>query len=202
MAYNKLTKKIAQELMKVQGEARGIHLKNDAEYILKEKGEKGLKKVEKELKRLGVPINYKKIKNLEFYPAGLRALSLLATREVFNLDNEAIKEICRFSAKTSFIVKLYVKFFYSVPKLLEKSSAIWEEHWTKGELSVKSYNKKEQRVVLEIKNFNLHPIYCRCLEGYFEGITKMARKAEEIKCKETECFFKKGKLHQFEIMWK
>jgi len=38
-------------LMKIKGEARGTHFKNDADFIIKEKGEDGLKNVEKELER-------------------------------------------------------------------------------------------------------------------------------------------------------
>jgi hypothetical protein len=196
-----ITKEIAQKLMEIEGEARGIHLKNDAEYILTEKGEEGLKKVEEELESLGFSIDYKKIKNLEFYPAGLRILSLLATKKTFNWDDDEIRKMCRFAARASFIVKMYLKFFYSVPKLMEKASKMWREYWTEGKLIVKDYSEKERYAVLRIEGSDLHPIYCRCLEGYFKGLTKMVVKTEKPECLETECSFRGGKDHEFLIKW-
>jgi hypothetical protein len=197
----KLTKELAEKLMNIQGEARGIHFKNDAEYILNKKGEKGLKKVEAELKKLGFPLDYQKVRNLEFYPAGLRALSLLAAQKTFGWDDEEIRKMCSFAAGASFIVKLYIKFFYSVPKLLSKAALMWREYWTRGELKVEEYNKKKRYVVIKIQGIDIHPVYCRCLEGYFKSIAKMANKSEKTSCREIECSFKEGEGHKFLIKY-
>ncbi len=179
-----LTKELAQKLIKIKGECRGIHLKNDAEYILKEKGEAGLRKVEAELERLGFPIDYKKAKNLEFHPTGLRFISLLAAKKVFGWSDDDIKEMCRFAAKTSFVVKLYLKYFYSIPRVLGKVSKMWREYWTEGNIVIKKHNEEEKRLVLRVEEFESPPIYCRCLEGYFEGITKMVTRVESPRCRE------------------
>lgn len=197
----KLTKELVKKLMATQGECRGIHLRNDAEYILAKKGQKGLGKVEKELAGLGYPIKYAEIKNMEFYPAGLRVLSLLAAKKVFDWGDEKVRDMCSFAAGVSFVVKLYMKFFYSIPKILEKASKMWREYWTEGRLEVKGYNEEEKYAVLRIEDFNLHPIYCRCLEGYMAGLTKMVTKSGEAECRETECVFKGGKTHEFEIRY-
>jgi len=196
-----LTKELAEKLMATQGECRGIHLRNDAEYILAEKGQDGVDKVEKELARVGYPIKYAKIKNMEFHPSGMRILSLLAAKKVFKWGDEDIRDMCGFAAGVSFIVKLYMKFFYSIPKILEKASKMWREYWTEGRLEVKSQNEEERYAVLHVEDFDLHPIYCRCLEGYMAGLTKMVTKSRKAECRETECVFKGGKTHKFEIRY-
>lgn len=198
---DELTRELAEKLMRIKGEARGIHLKNDAEYILATKGEKGLKMVEEELNSLGFPIDYKKIRNLEFYPTGLRAISLLAAQKTFHWDNEEIKKMCEFAARASFVIKLYIKFFYSLPKLMEKASKMWREYWTRGNLSVRDYDEEKRYVIIRIENFDLHPIYCRCLEGYLNGLAKMVTKTKKPECQEIECPFKGGKAHEFLIKW-
>ncbi len=199
---NILTKEIANKLMSIDGEARGIHFKNDAEYILKTNGEQGLKKVQDELKRVGFPIDYKNIKNLEFYPAGLRILSLLACKKVFLWQDENIRNMCSFAVSASFIVKLYARFFYSVSRILEKSAKMWSEYWTKGKLTVKEHNPEKQYCVIEVKDFDLHPIYCRCLEGYFKGMAKIATNTKSpLSCVETKCSFKGDKAHEFLIKY-
>ena len=83
-----ITKELAQQLMKAEGEGRGVHFKNDAEYILKKEGPEALKKVEEETERLGFPIKYGEIKTTGFYPAGLRAISLLAIQQALGWDEE------------------------------------------------------------------------------------------------------------------
>jgi len=58
----KLTKEFAQKLMEIKGEVRGVAFRTDTEYILREKGEEGLKKLEDKMARLGYPIKYKKLR--------------------------------------------------------------------------------------------------------------------------------------------
>lgn len=54
-----LNKEIARKFMRIEGEVRGIALKSHQDFIIKEKEEEGLEKLEKELKELGYPIKYK-----------------------------------------------------------------------------------------------------------------------------------------------
>ena len=48
--------------------------------------------MEKELAKLGHPLSYQKISNMDFYPVGLRALSLLVIKGIFDFDNEKIRD--------------------------------------------------------------------------------------------------------------
>lgn len=196
-----LTKKLVEEFKKIKGEARGIHFKSDANFILKKKGKDGLKKVEKELKKLGYAINYEKIKNLDFYPVGLRNASLLAARKVFKWKNDDIREMCGFAAKESLIVRLYMKYFYSISKLIEKGPSIWKEYYTVGKFEITDYDDKKKYVIIKITDFYLHPVYCRCIEGYLENIVNMIVHSKEINCKEIKRSPDSQKYHEFEIKW-
>lgn len=198
----RLTKKLAQELMKVGGDTRGFNLKHDGDYVLKEKGEKGLSMVEKELEALGYPLQYRDIKEMDFYPAGMRALSLLAIQKVFGLGEEAGREICSFHPKISLVVKLFMKYFYSLDRMLEAAQRLWRKYWTVGELEVGAYSQKEKFVILKIKNFNLHPSFCRCLEGYFSTLAAMVVKSNKVLCRETKCSFAGKNYHEFLVTWK
>lgn len=193
-----LTKELVKKLTGMKGECRGIHLRNDAQYILMLKGKKGLLQVERELKNFGFLIKYNEIKNMEFYPAGWRIISLLAVQKVFNWSEDDIQKMCSFSAGVSFIIKLYMKFFYSIPKVLEKASKMWQEYWTDGRLIVKNHDEKKKQIVIRIEDFVTHPIYCRCLEGYFRGLTKMVTKTKNPECKEIKC---SKENHEFVIKY-
>ncbi|MDP2930026.1 MAG: hypothetical protein Q8N56_00235 [bacterium] len=184
-----INKEIVKKFLRLPGQGRGIHFKNDSEYILSKHGEEGLKRVEAFLAENGVKIEYEKIRNLDFYPTGLRIISLLAAVHVFGWSEDDIRDLGRFASKTSFVVRLYLRYFYSIYKTLEKVAAMWREYWTIGKISVKEHNEEKRFIILLIEDLDLHPLYCRCLEGYFEGITKMVVKSQKVECREMKCVF-------------
>lgn len=188
--------------MEIKGECRGVNLKNDADFVLKKKGKEGLRKVEEELERLGCPIKYKKIRGLGFYPVGWRAISLLAVKKVFNWKDEDIRELGRFATAASLVVRIYMKFFHSVDLMVKKAPKMWDDYFTIGELAVSDYDEEKRYAIVEIRDFDLHTIFCRTMEGYFENIVKMIVKAKEVQCEETKCTFKGQDCHQFYITWK
>jgi hypothetical protein len=198
-----LTKQTAKQLMLLKGEARGAHFQNDAEFVLKEKGEQGLRKVEQELKKIGYPIKYNEINPFAFYPIGLRALSLLVIKKTFNWPNKKIEELGSYAMKVSWIIRLFMKYFFSIEKVLEEAQQTWSKYFNVGQLEIKEFNQKEKKIILKIKDFNLHPVYCHCLKGVFAEIGRMAIKPKTIACQETECSFDKGEenAHYFLIKW-
>jgi hypothetical protein len=197
-----INREIAQRLMEIKGEARGTHLKNDADFVIKEKGKEGLKTVEKELEKIGYPIYYKKINQFGFYPAGLRVISLLAIKKVFNWPDEKIRELGAYAMKFSWVIRILMKYFYSIDQVFKETQKTWSKYFTVGELKVEESNIEKKYVILQVQNLDLHPIYCRCLEGVFLELAKMILKPEKITCQEIECFFRGGKGHRFLIKWK
>ena len=172
------------------------------EFVLKEKGKKGLEKVEKEFKELGYPFKYKEVKAMSFYPIGMRAISWLAIRKTLNFNDEKIKEMGVFATKVSFIVKLFIKYFFSVEKVFyEESPKMWRKHWTIGELEPVEFNQKEKYGIIRLKNFNIHPIFCCYFQGYLSGVLQMLVKTTKITCEETKCSFRGDKYHEFSLKW-
>ena len=196
-----LNKEIAQQLMRTEGETRGVNLKNDAGFVLAREGKEGVKKLEEELERLGCPIKYEKIRSLNFYPIGLRTISLLTTKKVFSMGDEDIRDMCGFSMATSIIIRLYMKFFHSIPKVLEQAPKMLGEYYTVGNIFVKEYNEKEKRVILIIEQLDLHQVFCRCLEGYLRNIAKAVTGSKNVTCQEINCVFRGAKNHEFIIQW-
>jgi len=196
-----LSEEIVKKLMEIKGQARGVHFKNDADFVLKEKGKEGLKEVEKTLKRIGCPIDYEKINQFDFYPAGLRAISLLAIKETFNWQDEKIKDLCSYAMHVSWIIKLFMGYFFSIEKVCKETPKIWSKYFSAGEVEVEEINEEKKFVILKIKNFDLHPIYCCCFEGVLLGTVKMVVKSKNITCEEVECSFRNGKEHKYLVKW-
>jgi len=197
-----LTKELAKKLTEVEGEVRGVVLKTDGEYVLKEKGEEGLKKVEEELEKIGYPIKYREIKTMEFYPVGLRVISLLVIKSVFNFDDEKIKEIGVFATKVSLIIKIFTRYFLSVERVFFiEAPKIWRKHWTKGDLIPIELNEEKKYAILRLQNFSLHSIYCVYLGGYFCGVLSMLLRATKMIPEETKCVFRGDEYHEYLIKW-
>lgn len=196
-----LNKRIADKLMKIEGEVRGVKFKADANFIEAKKGKEGLARVEEELKNVGIPLKYKETAALKFYPLGWWAASELAMKETFGWKDDDFRQLGRFAVSDSLIVRLYMKFFHSIEALVNQAPAIWRKYFTVGELVVPEYSEEKRYVILRIKGFNLHPTFCRFMEGYFAEITGMVVKSEKVRCQETRCAFNKSDCHEFKTTW-
>lgn len=198
--FEPLTLEIAQNLMKIDGKARGTTFKTDAEYVLREKGEDGLKKVEDRLSVLGFPIKYNDLKAMDFYPIGLRVLSLLAIREVFSFKKEDIRQIGLLASKTSLVMKFFMPYFFSLERTFSLAPQIWEKYYNVGKLVPFEINDKEKFLILKIEGFDIHPIICPYLGGFFSTILKMIIKGP-VSCEETKCSFCGGDCHEYLFKW-
>ena len=197
-----IIKEKIQKLMRLKGEARGVTLAIDRDYLLKNKGEEGLKKVEEELAKLDHPIKYKEIETFSYYPVGLRILSLLVIKKVFNFDDEKIEDIVFFGTRVSLIVNFFTKYIFSLQRVfLREGPRIWREHWSVGKLIPVELNEEKKYAILQLKDFNLHPIYCIFLKGYLSGLFSMIIKSPKITCQETKCSFRGDEYHEYLIKW-
>jgi len=197
-----LTKELVQKLLGIKGEVRGVVFRTDREYVLRKKGEEYLEKVEKELEKLGYPIKYEEIKSMNFYPIGLRILSLLVIKEVLNLNDDAIKEMGLVATKSSLIIKILAKFFFSLQRVFAtEAPKIWKKHYTIGEIEPVELNEEKKYAILRLKDFKVHKIMCTYLEGYFCGIGQLIIKTSKIESKETKCPFLGDEYHEFLLTW-
>ena len=195
-----LNKQIAQKLMKTEGQGRGVALKGQMEFILKEKGKEGLKEVEEEMAKVGCPVKYREIRAMEFYPVGWEAVNLLAMKKLFNFSEDDFKRMAEFESKTSLIMRVFLKYLFSIDKMVKEVPEIWKRNYNKGELKVMYFNEKEKQVIIRLEDFSLHPIHCFCLKSYIASIMKMMLKTE-VSSKQVKCTFLGDKYHEFVFKW-
>lgn len=195
------TKAEIKKIMENKGEVRGAVFQTDAEYVRQQKGEEGLKAIEKKTKEFGYPINYAQIKTMDWYPLGLRAISLLAAKEAFNWGDKEIENMGNAAPKYSFIVKLLMKYFLSFPMTYKQSPTYWEKHYTVGVLEAPDYDLEKKYYIIRLKDFKVHPILCVYLEGYFMRIGQFVLKGKNFRVKETKCMFKGDPYHEFVVEW-
>ena len=204
--YPKLSipsKEELKEIMKFPGKVKGF--KGEVEYVLRKKGEKGLKLVEKETEKLGYPIKYKEIKETDWYPAGLKIVSLTAVLKTFNWGEKELAEIAETATKTSFFTRFFMKYFASPEKMFRiAASRMWKRYFSVGSFEASDFKrtKRDGYAIIRIKDFKMHPIYCFYIGHFIIGLFKLAEpNFKEITVDETKCMFKGDDYHEYLIKW-
>ncbi len=190
------------KIIKIEGKVRGSALKTDAEYVKRNWGADGLKVVETDFKNLGYPIEYRKIKDLDWYPVCVRLLSLLIIKARFNLSDDDIESMGKMTPKFSFIVKFIIKMAPTLEKGIENIPMIWGKHYSIGEFEVVEFDDKDNFLLIRLKDFKVHPILCRYLTGYFFGLLQFLMPNENVKIEELRCMFKGDPYHEYRFTWK
>lgn len=194
-----ISKKELNELMKTKGKTIGVAIREHKEFILKEKGAEGLKKLEDTIVGLGYP-EYRKIKAMSFYPVGFYALTLIVAKRLFNFDDKKFEEMGRFNAKLSIIFRFFMRFLVSLDRAAKGVSTMWRRYYTVGSLRTMEYDEQKRYVILRLENFNLHPLHCQVSKGYFSTILKIIVK-NPVTCQERKCVHRGDEYHEFLLKW-
>jgi hypothetical protein len=195
-----LDKTLAKELMKTEGEARGMSIKEFWNYVLSRKGKEGIKEMEKRMEELGFPLKYREINDMDFYPIGFDLLSLLLVKEIFNLDEKGIEEMGASIVRFSLFFKIFFKYFGSLELIARQVPKFWQRYYTVGELEMPDYSNEKRYIVLRLKNFKVHPVYCPMLRGYLSQVAKLILGVKPT-CSEEKCVYRGDAFHQFLIKW-
>ncbi len=195
-----ISKEELNKLMALKGEARGLAIKSHGEFILKEKGEAGLRKLEQAMEDLGCSVNHKELESMKFYPIYLEVVALVVIKQLFNFEDEKFREMGEFASKISLILKLFIKYFISIKTMVGQVPNIWEKYYTIGNIKVIELDMVGNRLILRLEDFDLHSLHCLHLEGYFSSVVKMTVK-NPVTCLETRCVHRGDRYHEFLLKW-
>ena len=196
-----LTKEEIKKILSLKGEIRGVTFKTDATYVLAKKGEEGLKKVQAEMKKAGVKIDFDKIKNIDWYPFAWRVLAIRIIKDIFGWGDEELFDMGHSAPSNSFIVKILLRYFVSFRKTSEEAAQYWSKHYSVGKLETTEFDDKKKYVIYRLSDFKIHPDICVYLKGYFTAIAELTNKSRKITTKEIKCMFRGDPCHEFLINW-
>lgn len=195
-----ISKEEFEELMSKEGKIRGVTIRTMGEYLLQEEGEMGVGLMEKEINKQGYDFDFESVETMDFYPLGLQAVILVLMERMFGYDEKKFKEVGRANAKFSLMIRLFMKYFFSIKAMVDKVPKLWEKHYTVGQLEVKDYDEEENFIILKLNNFDLHPFHCEDLKGYFSVVTQMIV-GKEVSCEEKKCVHRGDDHHEFLLTW-
>jgi len=198
-----ITKEELDELKGLKGESRGMGLKIYTDYILQEKGEEGLKRLEETINKLGFSVKYQEIKVLNFYSYTLEALTLLVIKRLFNFSDEEFQKMGRLMVKAPQNLRLFLNFLFSlfsVERMIGMAQKAWSKQNTIGKLKVVEFNKDKRYLIVRLEDFRVHPLHCQVLRGIFSQAIYFVFQKEGT-CEETKCLFREDEYHEFLLKW-
>jgi len=196
-----ISKEEFNKLMSFKGEAKGTGLKSYAEFILKEEGERGLKRFEEALAKAGYLMKYQDIKPTYLYPVGEWILFLLVAKRLFNYDDKKFQEMGIFQVKVSTLIRFFMKYFVSIERASGALPKIWRQHFTIGDFSTVELNKEKKYIILKLENFvDYDPVECQLIIGVLIGSVQMILNSKVI-CEETKCSLRGDQHHEFILKW-
>ena len=152
------------------GEVRGVVLCTDAGYVRRHADEDALRLVEDVTAELGCRIKYRHIKTMEWYPAYLRGISLLAVMKALGWSGEQLRAMGKAAPRYSIITKLMLRYFVSLTTLIEKLPIYWRKNYSVGSLTGKITN---DTLVLHIRDIEIPRQVFPYMEGFFIGVITM-----------------------------
>jgi len=195
-----ISKEELGKLMKINGEVRMVGVKSYLDFILKEEGEEGLKKVEDTMLSFGFSLKREKIRKMDFFPLNQLAILLVVIKKLFNYDDEKFQEMGKFQVRGSLLLTMLVKYLVSLNRAVKELPNLWRKHLTVGKLTAVELNEEEKHLTMRLENYRMHPIHCQILKGYF--LASLQRIIiEKRTCEETKCIFKGDDYHEFLVKW-
>jgi len=194
-------KKELERMMAIDAYTRSVVLKAHADYILKKEGRQGLEKVEKAMAELGWPVNLKKIDIFSWKRDGLLVGVALVAKTIFNWPDEEVFLMGKEAARSSFLVRLTLRYLIS-PKIAFKNAyRLWERYYKFGKLETVELNEKEKYAILRVIRPKVHPIVCNYYKGYITQIGEYILGKGKVQVIETKCQFKGDPYHEYLIKW-
>jgi len=199
-----MTKKEFDELMNIKGEVRGASLTDGSGFMEKElgkeKAEEGGERLEKTITELGYPIKFSEIKPMGFYPIGLLAVILVLLQRMHHFTNEQFQEMGSISSRSSLLMRLFIKYFFSLEKVVEEFPKMHRKYMTVGDAKVVEGDLEKKYVIIRIENLKLHPLHCETSKGSFLSGVKMLIKGE-VTIEETKCVHRGDEYHEYLLKW-
>jgi hypothetical protein len=190
----------ADKLKKYKGKTRGSVFRTDVEYIKLKEGEEGIKKLQERMEELGVSVDLNKIEPYEWVSEGISALTVVVAKDIFDWTEEDVFEMGKTTTKISFLVKMIVRYLFSIESLIADVNSHWLKHYDFGSLKAE-FKKKENKIIIKEEGYDVHPLLCVYHAGYYVGLTELFLKNKKVSVKETLCIHKGSSYNEYVLSW-
>lgn len=157
-----------------------------------------MERVSSIMKEKGVELDPKTIEDTAWYPAETRRAFLEAVYDLFSQKDEEMTALGKYAALHAQRLALAIRYTKETEDVVEESDYTWSKHWDKGKIVVEENTKG--RTVVRLEDFDLGPLQCKYLSGYFVGVAELSG-AKNVQIEETHCISRGGQHHRYVLEW-
>jgi hypothetical protein len=77
----------------------------------------------------------------------------------------------------------------------------WQRHFTIGFMDPCELHEDERFLIVRLKDFNAHAIFCTYLSGYIVGMIELIGNYSNITVQESKCQLRGDEYHEFRVTW-
>jgi hypothetical protein len=197
-----LIEETPESLRQIKGSVKTVALQTDKIYIEMQQTQNGIALVEEEMEKMGFPFRYSTMTSpTDLVPLSIRIASLIAIKKVFHLQDAQISEMGRLATKSSFFTKLVLRYLVSMNKLAKEIPRHWQRHFTIGVMEPCELHEDERFLLVRLKDFKAHAIFCTYLSGYIVGMIELIGNYSNVTVQETKCQLRGDEYHEFRVTW-
>lgn len=195
-------KQETKELRKLPGQQRAEHVKYYYNYVKRNYGEKGLKKVMDTLKKLDFDLgDVSQYRDTEWVPEDLAHVFFITAARVLDWDDQEVYDMGRAIVPKSTVTKVFLKFFSTIDKSLEKGVDQWRKNFTRGKLEVKDLDKKKREGKFVLRDFKDHRLAYIHFQGFFSRILEIMTGSSKVKVEDPVCLNEKKGDWEWKFHW-
>jgi hypothetical protein len=193
-------KKESEEILKIKGHERGADIKYLVKYAKLKMGDEGHRRIVEALRGIGYELpDTEKIDTMEWIPASLPTMYMVAMITVFDWSENDIMEMGKNLIALSPLLKIYIRFFVSPWKTINEGSKRFINGYDFGRVEIGEIDKNS--VALKLYDFKKHKVTCYYFRGVFTKVLEMAIGSKNAQVTEKKCVFSGDDCHEFQLSW-
>lgn len=181
-----------------KGHVHGGVLTARFDYIKEKHGKNGLAEVFQKMRDEGYfgPTHPDEFKIAHFYPFDYLMRLMKAYYDLYG--EESFDSMSRGVAKRKGVVGWFINWDESPESVIKKAAGYWPNFFDFGKVEGKVTGNKEG--VLRGYDISPHPLFCRSLGHYYEGIFDYIN-AKDVEIRSVKCVHKGDKHCEWSIKW-
>lgn len=199
--FKKLKREV-DELRDLPGKQRAEHIKYYIKYVREKYGEKDLKKVMDALEKLNFNLgDVEKYRDTEWVSETLPHIFFVTAARVLDWSKKEIYDMGRDLVPKSTITKIFLKYFSTLDKTIEKGVKQWNNNFTRGELHVEDLDKEKREGKFVLRGFKSHYLAYVHFQGFFSRILEIMTGSGKVKVDPPKCINKENNDWEWKFYW-
>ena len=103
-------------------------------------------------------------------------------------------------AKSSLIIRLFLKHFASINNTVTQAPKAWEKYFTVGSLEIGKVSEGGRKLIARLRGFDFHPLHNQITKGFLEASIQMIVR-DATNCDIVRSSYNGDDCNEFLVSW-